>query len=248
MHVLLFIRVPPRPRPRPRPRPCHAVLQAAAWDSLAAFYEACAQIEVDEYRDYEKALQVGEGQRAGGRGWVGGGGGARCLHACLCLRAWLAMPRAFANSLCPCSSATRTRTGARTSCVLSPNTPFPRNSTAMLTAMPARTSSRTVSLDVPPPCPSVRRTGHARGQQVRGQEQGANGRGARGGHQRAHRGQRAVCARKAAHRQQPAGVARAVCACTFGRGGGGIQQQQHHNHRDGLPPRLLGSHAWTCSA
>ncbi len=33
--------------------------QAAAWDSLASFYEACAQIEVDEYRDYEKALQVG---------------------------------------------------------------------------------------------------------------------------------------------------------------------------------------------
>lgn len=33
-------------------------LQAAAWESLASFYEACAQIEVDEYRDYEKALQV----------------------------------------------------------------------------------------------------------------------------------------------------------------------------------------------
>lgn len=33
--------------------------KAAAMDSLAAFYEACAQIEIDEYRDYEKALQVG---------------------------------------------------------------------------------------------------------------------------------------------------------------------------------------------
>lgn len=27
-------------------------------DSLASFYETCAQIEIDEYRDYEKALQV----------------------------------------------------------------------------------------------------------------------------------------------------------------------------------------------
>ncbi|GIL44704.1 hypothetical protein Vafri_2223 [Volvox africanus] len=32
--------------------------KATAWDSLANFYEACAQIEVDEYRDYEKALQA----------------------------------------------------------------------------------------------------------------------------------------------------------------------------------------------
>ncbi|PNW79678.1 hypothetical protein CHLRE_08g362650v5 [Chlamydomonas reinhardtii] len=32
--------------------------KAAAWESLASFYEACAQIEVDEYRDYEKALQA----------------------------------------------------------------------------------------------------------------------------------------------------------------------------------------------
>ncbi|KAG2490014.1 hypothetical protein HYH03_011479 [Edaphochlamys debaryana] len=32
--------------------------KAAAMDSLASFYEACAQIEVDEYRDYEKALQA----------------------------------------------------------------------------------------------------------------------------------------------------------------------------------------------
>lgn len=32
--------------------------KAQAYDSLAAFYEACAQIEIDEYRDYEKALQV----------------------------------------------------------------------------------------------------------------------------------------------------------------------------------------------
>lgn len=30
-------------------------------DSLASFYEACAQIEIDEYRDYEKALQVKKG-------------------------------------------------------------------------------------------------------------------------------------------------------------------------------------------
>lgn len=30
-----------------------------ATDSLAGFYEACAQIEIDEYRDYDKALQVG---------------------------------------------------------------------------------------------------------------------------------------------------------------------------------------------
>ena len=33
-------------------------MQAKAWDSLSLFYEACAQIEVDEYRDYHKALQV----------------------------------------------------------------------------------------------------------------------------------------------------------------------------------------------
>ena len=33
-------------------------LQAKAWDSLAMFYEACAQIEIDEFRDYQKALQV----------------------------------------------------------------------------------------------------------------------------------------------------------------------------------------------
>ena len=33
-------------------------LQAKAWDSLALFYEACAQIEIDEFRDYQKALQV----------------------------------------------------------------------------------------------------------------------------------------------------------------------------------------------
>lgn len=35
-----------------------AVATAQAMDSLASFYEACAQIEIDEYRDYEKALQV----------------------------------------------------------------------------------------------------------------------------------------------------------------------------------------------
>lgn len=32
--------------------------KAKATDSLASFYEACAQIEIDEYRDYDKALQV----------------------------------------------------------------------------------------------------------------------------------------------------------------------------------------------
>lgn len=35
------------------------MMWAQAVDSLAAFYEACAQIEIDEYRDYAKALQVG---------------------------------------------------------------------------------------------------------------------------------------------------------------------------------------------
>jgi len=30
--------------------------KARAMDSLSTFYEACAQIEIDEYRDYEKAL------------------------------------------------------------------------------------------------------------------------------------------------------------------------------------------------
>ena len=33
-------------------------MQAKACDSLAMFYEACAQIEIDEFRDYQKALQV----------------------------------------------------------------------------------------------------------------------------------------------------------------------------------------------
>jgi len=32
--------------------------KAQAMDSLAAFYETCAQIEVDEFRDYEKAMQA----------------------------------------------------------------------------------------------------------------------------------------------------------------------------------------------
>ncbi|KAL3159995.1 hypothetical protein ABBQ38_010383 [Trebouxia sp. C0009 RCD-2024] len=32
--------------------------KAKAWDSLAMFYEACAQIEIDELRDYQKALQA----------------------------------------------------------------------------------------------------------------------------------------------------------------------------------------------
>lgn len=35
---------------------CYA--QAKAWDSLALFSEACAQIEIDDFRDYQKALQV----------------------------------------------------------------------------------------------------------------------------------------------------------------------------------------------
>ena len=30
--------------------------KAKAYESLAGFYEACAQVEIDEYRDYEKAL------------------------------------------------------------------------------------------------------------------------------------------------------------------------------------------------
>lgn len=32
--------------------------KAQAMESLSGFYEACAQIEIDEYRDYEKALQA----------------------------------------------------------------------------------------------------------------------------------------------------------------------------------------------
>jgi len=32
--------------------------KAQAMDSLSAFYDTCAQIEIDEYRDYEKALQA----------------------------------------------------------------------------------------------------------------------------------------------------------------------------------------------
>ena len=32
--------------------------KAQAMDNLSAFYDTCAQIEIDEYRDYEKALQV----------------------------------------------------------------------------------------------------------------------------------------------------------------------------------------------
>jgi intraflagellar transport protein 140 len=30
-------------------------VQAKAFDALAAFYETCAQVEIDEYRDYDKA-------------------------------------------------------------------------------------------------------------------------------------------------------------------------------------------------
>ena len=43
--------------------------KAQAMDNLAAFYDTCAQIEIDEYRDYEKALQV-----MGGKGAFGSGG------------------------------------------------------------------------------------------------------------------------------------------------------------------------------
>ncbi|KAA6420943.1 MAG: intraflagellar transport protein, partial [Trebouxia sp. A1-2] len=32
--------------------------KAKAWDSLALFFEACAQIEIDDFRDYQKALQA----------------------------------------------------------------------------------------------------------------------------------------------------------------------------------------------
>jgi hypothetical protein len=37
---------------------CVCCAQAKAWDSLALFFEACAQIEIDDFRDYQKALQV----------------------------------------------------------------------------------------------------------------------------------------------------------------------------------------------
>jgi hypothetical protein len=37
---------------------CFTASLLQAFDALASFYEACAQIEIDEYRDYEKALQV----------------------------------------------------------------------------------------------------------------------------------------------------------------------------------------------
>jgi hypothetical protein len=33
--------------------------KAKAFDKLAAFYDACAQVEIDEYRDYDKAEQCG---------------------------------------------------------------------------------------------------------------------------------------------------------------------------------------------
>lgn len=32
--------------------------KAKAFDSLANFYDACAQVEIDEYRDYEKAISA----------------------------------------------------------------------------------------------------------------------------------------------------------------------------------------------
>ncbi len=39
-------------------RVCVCCAQAKAWDSLTLFFEACAQIEIDDFRDYQKALQV----------------------------------------------------------------------------------------------------------------------------------------------------------------------------------------------
>ena len=30
--------------------------KAKAWDSLANFFDSCASVEIDEYRDYDKAL------------------------------------------------------------------------------------------------------------------------------------------------------------------------------------------------
>jgi len=30
--------------------------KAKSFESLGNFYDACAQVEIDEYRDYEKAL------------------------------------------------------------------------------------------------------------------------------------------------------------------------------------------------
>ena len=49
--------------------------KAQAMDNLSAFYDTCAQIEIDEYRDYEKALQVrarvqGSGDRCAVCRWI----------------------------------------------------------------------------------------------------------------------------------------------------------------------------------
>ena len=33
-------------------------LQAKAWDSLVLFHEACAQTDIDDFRDYQRALHV----------------------------------------------------------------------------------------------------------------------------------------------------------------------------------------------
>jgi hypothetical protein len=64
--------------------------KAGAHDQLAELFEACAVMEVEQYRDYDKALQVGNLQNRGRRG----GGGAvprlqQALHhqgaAVLCL-------------------------------------------------------------------------------------------------------------------------------------------------------------------
>lgn len=42
--------------------------KARAFDRLSGFYDACAQVEIDEYRNYEKVRAGVEGGRAGGAG------------------------------------------------------------------------------------------------------------------------------------------------------------------------------------
>jgi len=44
--------------------------KAKAMDSLSMFYEACAQIEIDEYRDYEKALVRADSSDIPHRSWL----------------------------------------------------------------------------------------------------------------------------------------------------------------------------------
>ena len=40
------------------PRSPQHLGKAKAFDKLAAFYDACAQVEIDEYRDYDKAERI----------------------------------------------------------------------------------------------------------------------------------------------------------------------------------------------